>query len=636
MELKYRPEIDGLRTIAVLAVIIYHAEIFFGNNQLLKGGFFGVDVFFVISGFLITSIIMSEYHRTGKFSITNFYERRARRILPALFVVILVSLPFAWNLLLPSQLVDYAKSILSALAFGSNFYWDSTLQEYGAESALLKPFLHTWTLAVEEQYYIIFPLILLAIYKWAKSHTIVILTATFLLSLQLAQVMTGVDASSSFYMLPTRFWELLAGSLLANILYLHPQQDNDALLNRTMPILGLYLIVYSMVFIDFDAHHPGFVTLLPVIGTVLIIWFANENDLVTRVLSNKLFVAIGLISYSLYLWHYPIFAFGRMMDMEPTWHDKVLWISLTFILSIASYFIIEKPARNKILINRKLFMALIMFVGLLTVAVLLLFIQQSSTQTKGADSGFEIKRERNSSFEWDKHGFSVCHRDSQNRSCGPLDNVEKNILVVGDSMTPDATRILATLYPENHYIMSWEGGCPPIRKVEKNFRSSERKEACKKLNEQRFSSDYTKDIDGIVIITLSAPPEIDHYISHLKSQAQGDILIFGNYLNIKRDMSDLLMKYQSVEKVTEVIKSQKLIVNRVSKESMFNSLSKKYGIEYLSIRDYACDNYRECIIFLGDAPYSWDKHHFSFEFTNFLVEEMRQDIANTWIGRHSK
>lgn len=362
MEQKYRPEIDGLRTIAVLSVIIYHARFTFGSGQLMKGGFLGVDVFFVISGFLITSLIMSEYRRTGRFSLINFYERRARRLLPALLTVMLVSLPFAWEYLLQTQLIDFSKSLIASLLFSSNFYWYETLREYITESALLKPFLHTWSLAVEEQFYIIYPLILLAIYRWCKGHTIVILTVGFLLSLQFAEWATSAGhAYFSFYMLPSRFWELIAGGLLAHILYYHPQKDNDTLLNLTMPVAGLFFIFHSVIFTEFSSNHPGFVTLMPVLGTVLIIWFANEKDLVTKVLSSKLLVGIGLISYSLYLWHYPIFAFARINGLNSTVYYKLVWILLTFVLSIVTYFLIERPFRRRQVISRK-----IMFASLLT------------------------------------------------------------------------------------------------------------------------------------------------------------------------------------------------------------------------------------------------------------------------------
>lgn len=219
-----------------------------GGYKLLAGGFLGVDIFFVISGFLITSLMMKEFHKTGTISISNFYERRVKRLLPALLVVMLVSLPFAYKYLLPEQLIGNAKSLISSLLFSSNFYWNYSLQEYGVESGLLKPFLHTWSLAVEEQYYIVFPLILLAVYRWCKSHTIALFTVGILISLQFAPRTTPIDTSFSFYMLPSRIWELLAGGLIANILYLHPQKDSNTLFNKTMPVLGLYLILYSVIF----------------------------------------------------------------------------------------------------------------------------------------------------------------------------------------------------------------------------------------------------------------------------------------------------------------------------------------------------------------------------------------------------
>ncbi len=164
--MKYRPEIDGLRTIAVLSVLIYHAEFKLSSDViLLMGGYLGVDIFFVISCFLITSLILEEFDKTSGFSILRFYERRVRRLLPALLLVFSISMPFAWYYFLPEHLVDFSNSLISSLFFGSNLYWHFSLQEYGAESSLLKPLLHTWSLAVEEQYYIFFPLLLLFVEK---------------------------------------------------------------------------------------------------------------------------------------------------------------------------------------------------------------------------------------------------------------------------------------------------------------------------------------------------------------------------------------------------------------------------------------------------------------------------------------
>src|SRR6056300_266157 len=203
MKLTYRPEIDGLRAIAVCAVILYHSKITVLDEKIFKGGFIGVDIFFVISGYLITSIILKELVTTGSFSFKNFYERRVRRILPALLFVMLVSLPFAWMYLLPDNFIDYSKSILYSLGFSSNFYFWYSGEQYGAESGLLKPFLHTWSLSVEEQYYILFPIVILIIFRYFKNYLIHILILGFLISLGLADWISRNHPSFNFYVLPT-------------------------------------------------------------------------------------------------------------------------------------------------------------------------------------------------------------------------------------------------------------------------------------------------------------------------------------------------------------------------------------------------------------------------------------------------
>ena len=209
MKLTYRPEIDGLRAIAVSAVILYHAQITILGHQTFKGGFIGVDIFFVISGYLITSIILKELVTTGAFSFKHFYERRVRRIFPALLFVMLLSLPFAWMYLLPSSFIDFSKSILYSLGFSSNFYFHYSGQQYGDEIGLYKPFLHTWSLSVEEQYYILFPIVLLITFKYFRKYLIHILILGLIISLGLADWGSKNHPSFNFYVLPTRGWELL-------------------------------------------------------------------------------------------------------------------------------------------------------------------------------------------------------------------------------------------------------------------------------------------------------------------------------------------------------------------------------------------------------------------------------------------
>ena len=347
MKLNYRPEIDGLRAIAVTSVIFYHAQFIFNGHKFFTGGFIGVDIFFVISGYLITLILLKELVSKGSISFRNFYERRIRRILPTLLVVILFSLPFAWIYLLPSNFIEYTKSIIYSLGFGSNFYFHFSSQQYGAESGLFVPLLHTWSLSVEEQYYILFPLILLITFKYFKEHLLTIFFISLILSLLIADWGSKNYPSATFYLLHTRIWELLAGSILAYFEVNLGHRSKNRILNLILPTVGIFLILYSIIFFDDKIFHPSFYTIPSIIGICIIIWFSNEKELITKILSSRLFVGVGLISYSLYLWHYPIFAFARTKDNDPSQYDKLEWIFLAVILSIISYIFIEKPARNK-------------------------------------------------------------------------------------------------------------------------------------------------------------------------------------------------------------------------------------------------------------------------------------------------
>ncbi len=453
--MKYRAEIDGLRTIAIISVLIYHAEFLLSGRNILPGGFFGVDVFFVISGYLVPTIILNELEKNGKFSFANFYERRARRLLPALILVIVFFIPLAYFYLLPEQLTDFSSSIISSLGFVSNFYWNSTLQGYEVEDALLKPFLHTWSLAVEEQYYIIIPILLLFIHNITtanrkqqtanskqqnSAYVLILLSAIFIASLIYAHFTTKYNQSLSFYMLPSRLWEMLAGTFLAyfNVRQINISKYTNEYVRSALPWAGLLMIFYSFFFFDFSFHHPGFITLLPVLGTVLIIQFCNGTDFLSRILSLKVIVGIGLISYSLYLWHYPVFAFGRLM-LHTEIVDKFLWIVITFILAIAGYFCIEKPFRNRNAINIKVFLVTL-FISIATIVfVLVIFIYNSGFSER---FGYMQDALKQSNRQWLSQNGQKCHSGGGGRtpafplseSCSFINNENaKTVVLIGDS-----------------------------------------------------------------------------------------------------------------------------------------------------------------------------------------------------------
>jgi peptidoglycan/LPS O-acetylase OafA/YrhL len=443
MKLNYRPEIDGLRAIAVVSVILYHAQIYLFDAKIFSGGYIGVDIFFVISGYLITLIILKEFAITGSLSLKYFYERRIRRILPALLLVILMSFPLAWLFLLPLDYIDFAKSVLYSLGFSSNFYFHYSGQQYGATNALFLPFLHTWSLSVEEQFYIIFPIIFLTILRYFKNQILYFLIFGIIISLFLAEWGSKNYPSSTFYFLHTRTWELLLGSLLAYFEYKAGHRSKSKKLNLILPSIGLLLIVHYIFFSDFNdmvGFHPSFHSIYPVFGVCLIIWFSAQNELTTKILSSKLFVSLGLISYSLYLWHYPIFSFARITGfIEGDLIKKILIGLIILTLSLMSYFLIEKPSRDKKLKFKLVFYSVIAsYLIIITVSLSIIFnkgyinripetisknliITDDTKKMETKDLLLTLKNEKK----------EMCH-DNLN-GCSFNENFNKKIYLIGDS-----------------------------------------------------------------------------------------------------------------------------------------------------------------------------------------------------------
>jgi peptidoglycan/LPS O-acetylase OafA/YrhL len=363
LQTQYRPEIDGLRTIAVVSVLIYHAQFILGGITLLPGGFLGVDVFFVISGYLISLILLKEI-KAGNFSFSSFYERRARRILPVLFLVMLACSALAWHTMLPKALVEYANSQLSSLLFSSNF-WFWLEDSYTAESSELKPLLHTWSLSLEEQFYVFFPILLIILIGWMKrtnKQLITFLIVFFLVSLGLAQYASSRYIDANFYLPATRSWELLAGAIIAANEHAKGRQQIAINLRWIAPTLAMLLILAPMAIYHDDWQHPSFLTLAPVLGTALLIWSTPRDSLCYKILASKPFTSIGLVSYSLYLWHFPALAFAKIIKVEAlSSSEKILCLVASLALAALGYFLVEQPARNRKTLSSRIFFSLLGF-----------------------------------------------------------------------------------------------------------------------------------------------------------------------------------------------------------------------------------------------------------------------------------
>ena len=346
--MKYRPEIDGLRAIAVLPVILFHA-----GYTSFSGGYVGVDIFFVISGYLITSIIFGDI-QAGSYSITKFYERRARRILPALFLMMLISTIAAMLFIPPLGAKNYFQSVVAVALFSSNIQFYRELSDYFGMGAEYMPLLHTWTLAVEEQFYIIYPLFLMIIWKFGKSWVFWILTIIAFISLALANWGSLYFPGASFYLIPTRAWELLLGCLIAIQFRINGRPEWNATLRQLFSFVGVLLIFYAVFMFNSNTPFPSFFTLAPTVGAALIIIFATPITFIGKVLSNKILVTIGLISYSAYLYHLPLFVFTRYITCTELNHSTSLVLTIAaFLLGYISWRFVERPFRNRAFLSTK-------------------------------------------------------------------------------------------------------------------------------------------------------------------------------------------------------------------------------------------------------------------------------------------
>ncbi len=408
--MKYRADIDGLRAVAVLPVVFYHAGLGF------PGGFVGVDVFFVISGFLITSIIHDEMTE-GRYSILRFYERRIRRIFPALFVMMAATLAAGAWFLLPMDFEDLAKSALWASVFLSNVFFESK-NGYFMEAAELFPLLHTWSLAVEEQFYVVFPLILMAAHRFlpGKARLLGLLGFLAVLSFVVSVLVVRTEPEAAFYLTHTRFWELLAGSILAIALHGRVSTAPERL---TLPALaaglgGLALIAYAVFTYSPETLFPGAAALPPVLGAVLLIWAgaAAPASPVSRLLALPPLVFVGSISYSLYLWHWPVLVFAGYGRAEPLSTAESLGaVALSVLLAWLSLRLVETPVRTGQWLNSQKRIFAAATVGTAALAI----ISVGISSVDGFDKRLEASERRLLAPKNFRHDRRECHRNLKRR-----------------------------------------------------------------------------------------------------------------------------------------------------------------------------------------------------------------------------
>lgn len=364
--LRYRPDIDGLRAIAVVSVLLFHLE----NWNLVPGGFFGVDIFFVISGFLIGTLIFRRLS-VSTFRFSSFYLARLRRLFPAFATVLTITSAAASIGLMSEPLKEYSRGLAASLVGVSNYYFAET-NDYWGEGASRTPLIHTWSLSVEEQFYIVVPIILFLVFKFNKALVLHVLVGLGVASFAFAVHLSGLDPDLSFYSLFSRAWELLAGVVLGIGLCKHPVGLSRTV-STVVGALGIGLIGVSVFYLGGLTIAPSFLYTVPVAGTALLLLAGTEENPVTKLLSGRFLRFLGKISYSLYLWHYPLLSLPRAIFGELSPFQEIGALVLAFFASVVTYFLIEQPARlawskAKLLRFIAVFVSLLaMFVGLILI-----------------------------------------------------------------------------------------------------------------------------------------------------------------------------------------------------------------------------------------------------------------------------
>lgn len=649
---KYRQDIDGLRALAVLSVVGFHAFPF-----LMKGGFVGVDVFFVISGFLISSIIFRSLERNA-FSFSEFYGHRIRRIFPALLLVLAVSYAFGWFILLADEYMQLGKHIAAGAGFVSNLVlWSES--GYFDSAAESKPLLHLWSLGIEEQFYIVWPLLLLG--AWKKRFnlltiTIAIAVISFILNIN------GVrqDAVATFYSPQTRFWELLAGSMLAHVslykisilsrlqrkldywigiaVYTHAPVADGKNLRNAQSLAGVLLIVASV--IGFKKHYafPGWWAVFPVLGTVLVISAGTQAWANRVLLSNRIFVWFGLISYPLYLWHWPLLAYIRIAESEtPNACIRVGAVVLAIFLAWGTYIFVEKPIRFG---KQKKYASTLLVITMVVVGCVgincflrlgLPFrfpkIIQELTQYK-----YDLKSawRENTCFLMEEQSypaFAACKPY-------PAGAREKRLLLWGDSYAAHLYPGLKDSFSDDYTIdQRSASSCPPI--IGMDF---EKRKHCRDINSSLLADIQESKKTDLVILAAAWDfydwAKVEATISELKKIGIRDIVLVGPLPRWKDSLPKQLFLHFRADIFHRIPgrMTQGLEVNMKTLDLQMAELAKKLRISYFSPMDHLC-NQDGCMTRLGetgDSLVSFDYGHFTEIGSRFVASKLHDEVLNRY------
>jgi len=620
---KYRPDIDGLRAVAVLPVLFYHFGI-----SLAPGGFVGVDIFFVISGYLITSLISAEMHE-GTYSIRNFYVRRARRIFPALFVMCAVTALFVLLFCLPSDAKRFSSSLAAATLFGSNIYFYLTA-DYFAAAAETQPLLHTWSLAVEEQFYIVFPLILLQVRRCFGQRERQIMVVLALLSLGLSIWLVRTDQAGAFYLLHSRAWELLLGALLALGSFPAVRSRLSA---GALGILGLALIAGSVLLYRETMPFPGLAALAPCVGAGLLIHTGKDASLLSaRALSLAPVRFIGLISYSLYLWHWPIDVIARYFAFWYGWDPelkvyKLALLAVSFAAAILSWHFVEKPFRQRpyrlgstaALSTSAATMALLVVAAGLVYPLSQRFWQMpESAERVLATLDYRPTNAERSCFLGPKTND---FRFFNQAGCLALSDTKENWLLIGDSQAADLWAGLSGVNPEINLMQGTASGCKPLLDLEGERR-------CTDLMRFLFADFIPKHRFDTILLSArwgsGNIADVRKTANMLKRYA-GRVVVLGPRVEYKQDLPWLLAA--SMLKHDPSVVDRSRLGKQKQTDRLFADQLRQDGIGYVSLYAALCPEGRCRVTDKDGLPLAFDYGHLTASGSTFVAQQIKRSGA---------
>jgi peptidoglycan/LPS O-acetylase OafA/YrhL len=624
----YRADVDGLRAISILAVIGFHA---FPN--FVPGGFVGVDVFFVISGYLISSLIFTEL-KAETFSFADFYTRRAKRILPALLLVLIIVCGLGWNRLIPADFARLGRDVAAGANYVSNFFfWNQTgYFDLGAEQ---KPLLHLWSLAVEEQFYFLFPFAVFA--AWKKRFNLLLgisLIGVLSFAINVALVYPG-RRPAAFYLPHARFWELMIGSGLAYAAVfwnVTPNKEWDRTTKNLLAWLGLLLLLGAIYTLNPRKHFPGWWALMPTAGAGFLIFSGEDAWINRKILSNKLFVFIGLISYPLYLWHWPLLSFARMgPDEELSGSVLIALVALAFLLAWLTYEFVEKPIRfgHVPLASRKV-AAILAGLALLVITPGGVLISMTggfperlptALQWSTINQQKTLAAYRNGTcFLNENHPVFADDCVDEANSDEPL------IFIWGDSHAAHLYPGLRSLQKRYRFRIAQftVSSCAPLLGV--NFPHAP---LCKKSNDLVFSRIVSLKPDTVVLSALWPLPNdsLNNTIIALKNAGVHHVLVVGPVPNWRGGLPECLKHYYAGHRTVPFrMKYGALLFSELDRD--LRERSSIAGASYVSPIDLMCDE-KGCVTRVGkdaDDVIAWDNAHLTIAGSIYLVDRFPQSL----------